>query len=204
MGQYGPGVVGGEVVKGYRDEEGIDATSVTPTFVALKVTIDNWRWAGVPFYLRTGKRMTRKLSEVVVRFKPTPHFMFDTGRPTERGTLTFRLQPEEGILQTLVLKQPGPDIKLTRATMKLLYADAFGIEAPPGPYAWLLLDAIRGNQTLFARADWVYEAWKTVDQVIRFHEERPAVDYPIDPAGTWGPAAADSLLIEDGRKWYVE
>ncbi len=202
-GQYGPGTVRGASVPGYRMEKGVAPSSNMATFAALRVRLDNWRWAGVPFYLRTGKRLPRKLAEVAIEFKPTPHLMFsqDNNRPRQKNTLTFRLQPEEGIIQRFVAKQPGPEICMQPVKMTLLYADAFGIEKPPSAYEWLLLDAMRGEQTLFARGDWVETAWSIVDPLIRHWQTEPAADFPNYAAGTDGPAAAAELLAQDGREW---
>jgi glucose-6-phosphate 1-dehydrogenase len=202
-GQYGPGTVGGKSLAGYREEDGVDPTSETATYAAIRLSLDNWRWAGVPFYLRTGKRMARKLTEVAIQFKPTPHFMFpvEEALPTQCNELVFRLQPREGIIQTLVAKQPGPQIRLQPVTMNFLYADAFGIEEPPRAYGWLLLDVMQGDQTLFARADWIEEAWRIVDPLVQRWEDEPAPEFPNYEAGTWGPRAADELLARDGRVW---
>lgn len=202
-GQYGAGSVDGERVRGYREEEGVPPDSTTATFAALQVTIDNWRWAGVPFYLRTGKRMARKLTEVAIQFRPTPHFMFSTdGRPpSHRSVLAFQLQPNEGIVQTLAAKQPGPDLAVRTVTMNFAYAEAFGVKEPPSAYAWLLLDAMQGDQTLFARADWIDRAWQIVDPVVERWEAHPAADLPNYAAGSAGPDAAHRLMARDGRRW---
>ncbi|RPI29391.1 MAG: glucose-6-phosphate dehydrogenase [Acidobacteria bacterium] len=202
-GQYGPGDVRGNGAAGYRNEKGVSSSSNTPTFAALRMRVDNWRWAGVPFYLRTGKRMSRKRAEVTIEFKPTPHLMFplDTSRPQQSNALTFRLQPEEGIIQRFIAKQPGPEICMQPVSMTLLYADAFGIEKPPSAYEWLLLDGMRGEQTLFARGDWVEAAWALVDPVISHWEATPAPDFPNYPAGSDGPEAASALLKKDAREW---
>ncbi len=203
LGQYGPGVVEGEEVPGYRAEKGVDDASTTPTFAALRLELDSWRWAGVPFYLRTGKRLARKLTEVAVFFKPTPHLMFplEEDRPIRKNVLVFRLQPQEGILQTFIAKQPGPDIRLTPVTSRFLYADAFGGGSPPRAYAWLLLDVMQGNQTLFARADWIDQAWSIVDPIVERHESGPPDDLPNYRAGTWGPDRSHDLLEREGRSW---
>ncbi len=147
--------------------------------------------------------MANKLTEVAIRFKPTPHFMFpgEGALPTQCNDLVFRLQPKEGIIQTLVAKQPGPRIRLQPVTMNFLYADTFGIEEPPRAYAWLLLDVMEGNQTLFARADWIEEAWRIVDPLVRKWEEEHPLRFPNYEAGSWGPRAADELLARDGRIW---
>lgn len=202
QGQYGPGVVEGERVRGYRDEKDVAEGSVTPTYAAMTLMVDNWRWAGVPFYLRSGKRMTEKLTEVVIQFKPTPHLMFKVARADLlANVLAFRLQPEEGILQTVHAKQPGPSLSLTPVTMGFNYASAFGIDEPPRAYAWLLLDAMEGEQTLFARADWIDEAWRIMDPVIEHFTAHRPPELPNYAAGTWGPAAADVLLQKSGREW---
>lgn len=202
-GQYGAGSVGGEPVAGYRDEKGVPDDSLTSTYAAVRLMLDNWRWAGVPFYLRTGKRMTRKLTEVAIHFKPTPYVMFppEDGRAVHQSVLVFELQPDEGIVQALGAKQPGPDLAVRTVTMRFDYAEAFGVEEPPSAYAWLLLDAMQGDQTLFARSDWVDRAWQIVDPIVeRWSKEGPS-DFPNYEAGSAGPQAADRLLARDGRKW---
>lgn len=203
LGQYDGGTVDGEPARAYRDEDRVAADSITSTFAALRLRIDNWRWAGVPFYIRTGKRLPAKLTEVAVHFKPTPHMMFspDSGRPLHSNWLVFRLQPEEGVLNTFVAKQPGPEISLTPVTSTFLYADAFGVEQPPRAYAWLLHDVMQGDQTLFARADWIDEAWRIVDPVIEHWQGEPPEDLPNYAAGSWGPTASEALIRSDGREW---
>jgi glucose-6-phosphate 1-dehydrogenase len=189
-------------VQGYREEEGVAPRSPTRTYAAVKLEIDNWRWAGVPFYLRTGKRMRRRLTEVVIQFKPTPHLMFPVDRAQlHSNVLTFRLQPDEGIVQSFAAKRPGPDVTITPVTMSFSYASAFAIASPPRAYAWLLHDAMKGDQTLFARADWIDHAWRIVDPLIARWEEQAPRDFPNYAAGSWGPAAADGLLRCDGREW---
>jgi glucose-6-phosphate 1-dehydrogenase len=205
LGQYGAGELAGRRVPAYRNEAGVPDGSTTPTFAALKAEISNWRWAGVPFYLRTGKRLPYKLTEINVHFKPIPHLMFPIEAPVrlQHNILTFRLQPNEGIMQTFLAKQPGPDICLRPVTMNFYYERAFGIEELPSAYEWLLLDAMHGDQTLFARSDWIYEAWSIVDPLIARWEAQPSANLPNYAAGTWGPAAADALLQDDGRDWQV-
>jgi glucose-6-phosphate 1-dehydrogenase len=202
-GQYASGSLAGRKVPGYREEEGVAADSSISTYAAMKLTLDNWRWADVPFYLRTGKRMTRTLTEVAIHFKPTPHFMFPAARqrPRHQSVLAFELQPNEGIVQTLAAKQPGPELAVTTVTMNFRYAEAFGIDEPPSAYAWLLLDAMQGDQTLFARADWVDQAWQVVDPVIEHWAAAPLPGFPNYAAGSAGPAAADELMTRDGRRW---
>jgi glucose-6-phosphate 1-dehydrogenase len=202
-GQYGPGRIEGKEVPGYSQEPGVAQGSVTPTYGAMKLVLENWRWAGVPFYLRTGKRMAEKRWEIIIQFKPTPHLMFplEDRWPRQSNVLTFRLQPKEGIIHRFIAKQPGPEIVLQPVTMNFLYADAFGIDEPPSAYEWLLLDAMQGEQTLFARADWIERAWEIVDPVIANWEGRSPGDLPNYPAGSWGPPEAEKLLARDGRAW---
>ena len=200
-GQYGSGG-NGERLRAYREEDGVAPDSVTATYAALKLTVNNWRWAGVPFYLRSGKRMSRGVTEVALQFRPTPHAVFAMdGEKTAAGSvLVFEVQPNEGIMQTLAAKQPGPDLVVRTVTMDFRYADAFGIDEPPRAYAWLLLDAMVGDQTLFARADWIDRAWQIVDPVIE-RWTAPAPQFPNYRAGTAGPRDADRLLERDGRRW---
>jgi glucose-6-phosphate 1-dehydrogenase len=202
-GQYGAGRINGTEVPGYRQEPGVAEGSVTPTYAAMKLVLENWRWAGVPFYLRTGKRMSEKRWEIIIQFKPTPHLMFplEDRWPKQSNVLTFRLQPDEGIIHRFIAKQPGPDIVLQPVTMSFLYASAFGIEEPPNAYEWLLLDAMQGEQTLFARADWIERAWEIVDPIIRRWEGRSPEDFPNYPAGSSGPPEGDELMAREGRKW---
>jgi len=205
-GQYGPGAINGEKVAGYRAEDSVASDSTTCTFAAFKLEVGTWRWAGVPFYLRTGKRMARRLAEVAVHFKPTPHVMFPLshGRPHYQNVLTFRLQPEEGILQRFIAKQPGPELWLTPVTSRFLYADAFGITAPPRAYGLLLLDVMEGEQTLFTREDWVDQAWSIMDPVVSRMHADPPKGFPNYAAGSWGPDAAAALPERDGRCWRVD
>ena len=203
-GQYAGGVLDGTKVRGYREEDHVADDSMTPTYAALELTIDNWRWAGVPFYLRTGKRLARKLTEVAIHFAATPHLMFPLeGGRLHSNVLAFRLQPREGIIQTFAAKQPGPTLCIRNVRSSFLYASAFGVREPPRAYAWLLLDVMEGDQTLFARADWIYRAWSIVDPLIEHWESRPPQDFPNYEAGSWGPAEADVLIGKDDRKWAV-
>lgn len=202
-GQYEPGQVDGQTVRGYRDEDDVASDSTTATFAALKLRVDNWRWTGVPFYLRTGKRMACGLTEVSVHFKPVAHPMFPkSGDPgPQRNLIAFRVKPEEGILQHFIAKRPGSELCLAAVTSRFLYADAFGIERPPRAYSWLILDAMEGQQTLFAREDGVDEAWRIVDPVVERLERQEQCRLHGYAAGTWGPAAAAELLARDGRRW---
>jgi glucose-6-phosphate 1-dehydrogenase len=205
LGQYGVGAIGNRKVRAYRDEQDVPDDSTTPTFAAVKFMLDNWRWAGVPFYLRTGKRLPAKLTEIIIDFKPTPHLMFPIEMPghLQNNILTFRLQPNEGILHTFLAKQPGPDICLRPVTMDFRYDTTFGIEEPPSAYEWLLLDAMQGDQMLFPRSDWIYRAWSIVDPINARWEAEPATHLATYAAGSWGPAAAEALLMRDGRAWLA-
>ena len=201
-GQYGPGTVSGTAVPGYRQEPGVDPTSSTPTWAALRVLVDNWRWQGVPFFLRSGKRMARRVSEISIRFRDPPHLMF----PLERGEaiapdgIVIRVQPQEGISLAFNIKAPGVGVRVTAARMDFSYADAFG-PAAHSAYETLLLDCMVGDATLFTRADSVEAAWEVVDPVIEAWEEKQPESFPNYAAGSWGPAAGDALIARDGGRW---
>ena len=192
LGQYGAGQVDGQSVPAYGDEEHVARGSNTPTFAALRLHLDNWRWSGVPFHIRTGKRLPHKVSEISIHFKPTPHLMFPTGEPQQlqKNALTFRLQPDEGIFYRFLAKQPGPDLHLQPVTMRFRYDAAFAIDEMPGAYEWLLLDEMQGDQTLFPRSDWIYKAWSIVDPLVQRQEAESNCNFPNYAAGSWGPAAA--------------
>lgn len=205
VGQYAAGEIEGHAVPGYLEETGVPDGSRTPTFAALKLHLDSWRWSGVPFYLRTGKRLPRKITEISIHFKPTPHLMFPIRTPgrLQHNTLTFRLHPDEGIFHQFLAKQPGPDLCLRPVTMRFHYDTAFGIDELPGAYEWLLLDAMHGDQTLFPRSDWIYKAWSIVDPLVRAGEAERSKGIPTYPAGAWGPQASSVLLERDGRAWQI-
>jgi len=198
--QYVAGYVAGKRVPGYREEKGVRADSATETYAALRLTIDNWRWAGVPFYIRTGKRLAKRVSEIVIRFRRTPHMIFrrgDTGLTP--NFLVIRIQPDEGISLTVVAKEPGPDLKLSPVTLDFKYGEVFGAE-PPEAYERLLLDAIHGDSTLYARGDWVEQAWALLQPVLDAWG-RPGSALATYEAGTWGPPEADSFIARDGGAW---
>jgi glucose-6-phosphate 1-dehydrogenase len=204
LGQYGRGEHDGQSMRAYREEDNVPEMSTTPTFVALKVELDNWRWAGVPFYLRTGKRLPRKTADITLWFKPISSPLFPTANDQPRGNrLTFRLQPNEGMQHTFMAKQPGPGMCVQPVTMAFRYDTAFGIEHLPNAYEWLILDAMHGDQTLFPRSDWIYQAWSIIDPLITRWEALPPRDLPNYAAGTWGPEAANALIGRDGRSWYI-
>jgi len=202
IGQYDRGVVDGHEVAAYRDENAVDSDSNTPTFAALRLELDSWRWAGVPFYLRTGKRLGRKITEISIHFRPTPQAMFP-GQETFRSSLTFRLQPDEAVVQLLAAKQPGPRLSIQPARMSFSYSDAFGLDSPPSAYAWLLHDALLGDQTLFANSDWIYRSWSLIDPLTaRAEGQEPPTLLHYD-AGSWGPDAARELLDREDREWSL-
>ena len=201
-GQYAAGVIRGQPVPEYRGEPGVAPDSVTPTFAAVRFFVDNWRWAGVPFFLRTGKRLARKLTEICIQFKPTPHLMFPVDADTlQSNLLVFRLAPEEGIVQVFAAKHPGPELRICPVRMNFLYSTAFGLVDAPGAYAWLLRDVMQGDQTLFARADWIDLAWSIVDPLVARSSASASPGPSSYPAGSWGPPEAEELVRKSGRTW---
>src|SRR5579864_1024242 len=197
-GQYTQGQIDGEDVAGYRQEPGVKPDSKTETFVAAKVLIDNWRWADVPFYIRTGKRMPRRVTEVAINFRRAPHLLF-RGQELDTNTLVLNIQPEEGISVGFHVKVPGQKLRLSSVSMDFSYLAAFGA-SERSAYATLLNDCMRGDATLFDRADGVEAAWAFVQPVLEAWEHRgPSV--PLYSAGSWGPREADELLSRDGRHW---
>lgn len=201
-GQYGEGEMKGELVSGYRQEPSVAPTSTTETFVALKLMIDNWRWAGVPFYLRTGKRMPKRVTEIAIQFKSAPLTLFrDT--PVERlrtNRLVIHIQPDEGISLRFGAKIPGPIMRLGAVEMDFNYVDYFG-ETPSTGYERLLYDCMIGDATLFQRADMVEAGWSVIEPVLDVWKALPPRSFPNYAAGTWGPKEADELLKNDGREW---
>ncbi|PWL18448.1 glucose-6-phosphate dehydrogenase [Falsochrobactrum shanghaiense] len=200
-GQYRAGASAGGPVKGYLEDLGSD-TSNTETFVALKAEIANWRWAGVPFYLRTGKRLATRVSEIVVTFKPIPHSIFGEGAgKVMANTLVIRLQPDEGVKQWLMIKDPGPGgMRLRHVPLDMSFAESFN-ERNPDAYERLIMDVVRGNQTLFMRRDEVEAAWRWIDPILQGWElnNQPVQGYT---SGTWGPSSSIALIERDGRTWH--
>jgi glucose-6-phosphate 1-dehydrogenase len=203
-GQYGAGEVAGERVPAYRDEPGVARGSPTETYAAVRLQVDNWRWQGVPFYLRTGKRLPIKASEVVIQFLPAPHLPFPSSAVErwEANRLILRIQPEEGILLRFQAKRPGPLMRLDPVDMLFSYQQAFRAQ-PPEAYETLLLDTMWGDGTLFMRGDQVEAAWSVVMPILERWEAEPPSDFPNYAAGTWGPVAAQGLLERDGRGWMI-
>ncbi|WEX08826.1 glucose-6-phosphate dehydrogenase [Chelativorans sp. AA-79] len=200
-GQYRAGASNGGAVKGYLDELS-GGVSDTETFVAVKAEIGNWRWAGVPFYLRTGKRMATRVSEIVIEFKPIPHSIFgDAAGRVFANQLVIRLQPDEGVKQWIMIKDPGPGgMRLRQIPLDMSFAESFQ-ERNPDAYERLIMDVIRGNQTLFMRRDEVEAAWHWIDPILAAWEER-AQSVQAYTAGTWGPSASIALIERDGRTWH--
>jgi glucose-6-phosphate 1-dehydrogenase len=201
FGQYRDGLVAGEAVGGYVSELDADA-STTETFVALKAEVHNWRWAGVPFYLRTGKRLPTRASEIVVTFKPVPHLIFDAeAGHVQPNRLIMRLQPDEGLKLFLMSKTPGPGgVRLQSTALNLSFAEAFDGARMPDAYERLLMDTARGNQTLFMRRDEVEAAWRWIDPILE-EKARRNLKPELYAAGTWGPRDADHLIRDDDRSW---
>ena len=201
-GQYGEGTVDGQTVPGYRSEADVAPDSNTETFVALKLCIDNWRWAGVPFYLRTGKRLSQRSTEIVIQFRRTPFILFrnTTVKNLQTNRLVIHIQPEEGISLSFGAKIPGSIMKLGLVNMDFDYTNYFGIEHNTG-YERLLHDCMAGDATLFQRADMVEAGWNVIQPVIDLWHALPARGFPNYAAGSWGPKEAEDLLTRDGREW---
>ena len=201
-GQYSAGWMKGKQVPGYREEPGVDPNSTTPTYVAMKLVIDNWRWQGVPFYLRTGKRLPKKVTEIAIQFRQVPLLIFQSAaQQASPNVLTMRIQPDEGISLRFEAKMPGAQLRTRTVDMDFSYGSSFGM-ATADAYTRLLLDCMLGDQTLFTRADEVEEAWRVVTPALS------AWEAPTDPAlvpqyeaGTWEPTEAEFLLNRDGRRW---
>ena len=202
-GQYGPGMKDGSQTPGYRQEDSVDPMSTTETFVALKLYLDNWRWQDVPFYLRTGKKLARKLSQIVIVFRPVPHLMFsaDAADNFEPNRLIINIQPEEGIILKFQAKEPGAGMRLSTVSMGFDYGEAFHAPSREA-YETLLQEVINGDTTLFMRDDQERVAWNIVEPLLEAWQSRPANTFPNYSAGTWGPEASDMLLARDGRSWH--
>ncbi len=201
-GQYGPGKVDGKELPGYRQEEGVAPGSKVETYVAVKLMLDNWRWQGVPFYLRSGKRLARRLSEIAIRFKSVPHSMFKNvlAESLETNELVLNIQPEEGVALTFQAKRPGPQASLTPLTLDFHYRNVFR-EALPDAYERLLIDCIAGDQTLFIRHDEVSVAWSLITRVLEAWSGGGNGGPCLYTSGGEGPAEADELLGRDNRRW---
>jgi glucose-6-phosphate 1-dehydrogenase len=200
-GQYGRGYIEGEEVPGYREEPGVDPNSLTETYVAAKLFVDNWRWADTPFYIRAGKRLARRETTIAIEFKRAPHPPFEETDPEslKPNVLVVHIQPDEGVSLEFAAKVPGQGITLRTVHMDFLYGGTFRMGIPEA-YERLILDCLLGDATLFTRADEVEEQWSLVDAIVGFWKrDRPS--FPNYAAGTWGPAAANELMRRDGRQW---
>ncbi len=202
--QYGAGFWRGQEVPGYRREEGVANGSTTESYVALKVFIDNWRWSGVPFYLRTGKRMPKRASEIAIQFKSVPPIFFNADRshPLEPNVLALNIQPNEGLSMQIATKLPGPKVKIYPVKMDFRYGSTFG-EASPEAYERLLVDVMAGDATLFMRRDTVESSWIWIQAILDAWADNRSRWLPEYEAGTWGPVEADRLIETDGRKWRL-
>ena len=199
-GQYGAGAIDGKRVAAYRDEKNIDPESDTETYVALQINVDNWRWAGVPFFVRVGKRLPKGATEIAVHFKSVPPVLFKaTGEAVDDNVLVIRIQPDEGVSLRMSAKMPGSSLRIEPVKMDFHYGTSFG-KATPEAYERLLLDAMSGDPTLFARRDEVEEAWRFVDSIREAWETRDD-DIAFYSSGTWGPGEADELPKRHGAKW---
>ena len=203
-GQYGPGWMGGAEMPAYRAEHMVSPDSGTETYAALKLHVDNWRWQDVPFYLRTGKRLSRAVSEISVRFRDVPHRSFpaSVGLNAQPARLVIQIQPEQGIVLKFMAKEPGTPLRLRPVDMRFSYRDAFRAESP-GAYETLLRDVMGGDATLFMRADQVEAAWRIIQPVLEVWRDNPAPDFPNYSSGTWGPESAELLVARDGRSWLA-
>lgn len=198
-GQYGPGSINGQFVPGYRQEERVDPNSITDTYVAMKLFVDNWRWAGVPIYFRTGKRLPKRVTEVSLEFKPAPHLLFQNAN-LEPNVLSLQIQPNEGISMKFGAKVPGQTTQIRPVTMDFRFGQSFGV-ASADAYERLILDAMLGDGTLFARRDEVEVAWSIVNSITDGWEYQMPPRFPNYEAGTWGPKEADYFIEKDGRRW---
>jgi len=202
-GQYGPGYIDGKEVKGYRQEDNVSPASSVETYAALKLSIDNWRWDGVPFYLRAGKRLPKRATEIAIMFKRSPGYLFstDTNKP-EPNILVIRIQPDEGISLKMNCKIPGLSQLIQPVKMDFQYGSYFG-SAPPEAYERLICDCMSGDNTLFARADEALASWKLLTPVLEYWASEKPKDFPNYASGTWGPKTADELLMRDGYQWRL-
>ena len=201
--QYMGGVVDGQRVDGYPDEVGVAENSHTATYAAMTWHIDNWRWQDVPFYVRSGKRMPTRATEIAIQFKRPPHLLFDVMDDEElrSNVLALRIQPDEGISLQTEAKTPGQGMNRRTVTLDFRYGTSFGITDPPDAYERLLLDAMLGEATLFTRSDEIEHAWSLIDPVLETWADDPSIPVCAYEAGTWGPKEADDLLERDGRRW---
>lgn len=201
-GQYTSGIINDQLIQGYKEESGVLKTSTTETYLALRLFIDNWRWAGVPFYIRCGKRMPKHATEIIIHFKQVPLALFDWKNfaGIAPNTLVFRIQPDEGISLTLGAKKPGYENQIAPVVMEFCYNDTFGIETPEA-YERLLLDCVNGDATLFTRTDEVIEQWKFTQKILDGWRNAPQQQVYEYQAGSWGPKEAELFIQSEGKKW---
>jgi glucose-6-phosphate 1-dehydrogenase len=202
-GQYGPGTINGKPVPGYRGEKGVNPQSHTETFAAVEFYIDNWRWAGVPFFIRTGKRLARPVTEIRVHFKRTPQALFarTPDEEVEPNVITLGIQPDEGISISFGAKRPGSQMKTVPVHAEFAYSRSFGT-ATPVAYETLLLDAMRGDATLFTRGDEIESEWRIITPIEEAWTQLPPPKFPNYAAGSDGPQAAQSMISGDHRRWH--
>ena len=202
-GQYRTGWIKGKEIEGYRNSKGVDPQSNTDTFAALKIYLDNWRWKGVPFYMRTGKSLKEKNTSITIQFKPVSHQLFPCeATNTTPNLLVINIQPKMGIKLCMQAKRPGLKMLLNTVEMNFDYDNTY-VDQSPEAYETLLLDVMQGDSTLFMRADQVETAWKIIMPILEDWEQNKATDYPNYDAGSWGPHKADAMLARDGRSWLV-
>lgn len=202
-GQYGPGFIDGKPVPGYRQEQNVDPKSNIETYVAARLFIDNWRWAGVPFYLRAGKRLPKKGTEIAVIFKDAPGVLFNqNGMRQDPNVLAIRIQPDEGIAMKINCKVPGPSSPIQPVKMDFRYGSYFG-QSPPEAYERLIWDCILGDSTLFARVDEVEQSWHILTPILNYWANHPCKDFPNYASGSWGPKQADEMIAKDNRSWRI-
>ena len=200
--QYSAGTIGGQSYVAYREEPRVKPDSTTETFVAMKLAVDNWRWAGVPFYLRSGKSLPKRVSEIAVQFKHVPRILFraESAHDVEPNTLVMRIQPDEGASMTITSKMPGLRVELRPVEMDFYYGTSFG-DPSPEAYERLLHDVMLGDPTLFMRADEIEASWRLVTPILEHWERSVVTDLPLYTAGTWGPREAHDLLAADHYRW---
>ena len=201
-GQYDGGIVNGRKAVAYRKEEGVDPNSATETFAAVKFFVDNWRWEGVPFYVRTGKFLQQKVTVITIQFKPAPHYAFpeETAETWRPNRLIISIQPEMDIRLRFQAKRPGQTLMLNPVEMVFRYQDAFDGDQPEA-YETLLLDVMAGDATLFMRADQVEAAWRVVMPILDVWQNRQPIDFPNYMPASWGPEDAEALIAQDGHHW---
>jgi glucose-6-phosphate 1-dehydrogenase len=204
-GQYGPARIGTEEVPGFRQEQGVDPNAQTDTYSAVTFYIDNWRWAGIPIYIRSGKHLPKRVTDIAIFFNPAPHSPFQGVEPsvvpTSPNMLILRIQPDEGISLRFLSKHPGEGMRLRNVSMDFNYGASFGTRSPSA-YETLLVDVMLGDATLYTRQDMVDASWAAVQPILDYRERHPA-NFPNYAAGTWGPKESDDMLARNGHTWRI-